>query len=160
MKELLEKTLLKDTIEFNGSISELKEQIRLKKNRKFDLEWISETKFKFLSKFSLGTMMVSGFPNAVDGIKGYGFISKLDNGKTRIELSTTVRVELYFTVSIFILIFIIAFFAEENIPYWVYLLLPFSVLWFWLIFRLQEKKLFGKMKNYIKTELKTHKKML
>ena len=42
MKNLIKKTLLTESIEFNGSVSELKEYIRFKNERKFKLDWISD----------------------------------------------------------------------------------------------------------------------
>ena len=154
MKEIIEKVLLKESIEFNGSISELKEQIRFKKERKFNLDWISENEFKALSKFSLGTLIIDGFPGAADGIKVYGKLTELNNGKTKIELGTKLRIELYIVSIIPILAITVAFLTGKEIPLWSILLFPFIVLWFWFIYRSQEKSLFGKIKKYISTELK------
>jgi hypothetical protein len=154
MKEIIEKILLKESIEFNGSISELKEQIRFKKERKFSLDWFSENEFKALSKFSLGTLIIDGFPGATDGIKAYGKLTELTNGKTKIELRTKLRIELYFVSIIPILAITVVFLTGKEIPLWSIFLFPFIVLWFWFIYRLQEKLLFGKIKKYISTELK------
>ena len=90
---MIDQILLKDSIEFKGTISELKEKIRLKRERKFELEWIDQNEFKFLSKFSLGTLIVDGFTGATEGIKGYGKLSETPNGNTRIELKTKIRIE-------------------------------------------------------------------
>ena len=146
---MLDQILLKDSIEFNGTISELKEKMRLKKESEFKLEWIDQNEFKFISNFSLGTLIVSGFPRATDGIKGYGKLNETGNGNTRIELNTKVRIELYFALFVFIFIFFCGYMAGENFPVWIYLLLPISLLWFWFIFRMQEKKLFEQFKKYI-----------
>lgn len=146
---MIDQILLKDSCEFNGTISELKEKIRLKREREFDLEWIDQNEFKFSSNFSLGTLIVDGFSEATDGIKGYGKISETGNGNTRIELNTKMRIELYFALFVFVFIFFCGYMAGENFPVWIYLLLPVSLLWFWFIFRVQEKLLFKKFKNYI-----------
>lgn len=146
---MIDQILLKDSIEFNGTISELKEKIRLKREREFELEWIDQNDFKFLSKFSLGTLIVDGFPGATDGIKGYGKLSETGNGNTRIELKTKMRIELYFALFVFVFIFFCGYMAGENFSIWIYLLLPVSLLWFWFIFRMQEKKLFEQFKKYI-----------
>jgi len=147
---LIDKILLKDSIDFNGTIPELKEKIRQNREGEFELEWIDQYDFKFLSHFSLGTLIVNGFPGATDGIKGYGNLSETGNGNTRIKLKTKLRIELYFALFVFVFIFFCGFMADENFPIWIYFLLPISLLWFWFIFRIQEKRLFEKFKNYIK----------
>ncbi|WP_452219893.1 hypothetical protein [Lacinutrix salivirga] len=146
---MIDQILLKDSIEFNGTISELKEKIRFKREREFKLEWIDQNNIKFLSNISLGTLIVDGFHGATDGIKGYGKLSETGNGNTRIELKTKMRIELYFALFVFVFIFFCGYMAGENFPIWIYLLLPISILWFWFIFRMQEKRLFEKFKNYI-----------
>ncbi len=79
MEEIIDKLLLKDKIEFNGSVDELNQRINQRKGRKFNVEWISDNEFKFLSKWSIGTLMVDG-AGMVDGIKGYAKIH-LNEGK-------------------------------------------------------------------------------
>lgn len=111
---MIDQILLKDSIEFNGTISELKEKIRLKREREFKLEWIDQNDFKFLSKFSLGTLIVDGFPGATDGIKGYGKLSETENGNTRIELKTKMRIELYFTSFVFVFIFFLLLYGWRK----------------------------------------------
>lgn len=147
---MIDKIPLKDSIDFNGTIPELKEKIRLNREGGFELEWIDQNDFKFLSHFSLGTLIVNGLPGATDGIKGYGNLSENGKGNTRIELKTKLRIELYFALIVFAFIFFCGYMAGENFPIWIYLLLPISLLWFWFIFRIQEKRLFEKFKNYIK----------
>lgn len=156
MKNIIEQVILKESIEFNGSIYELKEQIRFKEERKFYLEWISDKEFKALSKISVGTILVNGLPGKIDGIKAYVKLTQLNNGKTRVTLSTKVRIELYFFASIPILAITVGFLTDNEIPLWLFLIIPFIVLWFWFVYRVQEKSLFGKIKNYISMDLKTH----
>jgi len=146
---LIDQILLKDSIEFIGTISELKEKISLNRELEFELKWIDRNDFKFLSNFSLGTLIVDGVPSATDGIKGYGKLIETGNGSIRIELKTKLRIELYFTLFVFIFIFFCGYMAEGNFPFWIYLLLPVSLVWFWFVFRLQEKRLFEKFKKYI-----------
>lgn len=66
--KLFNKIILKDSIEIDGTMLDLKERRRIKSNRDFRLEWNDETNFKFVSNFSPGTLLVNkGFP--VEGIK-------------------------------------------------------------------------------------------
>ena len=155
MKELIEKTLLKESIEFKGSISELKEQIRFKKERKFKLDWISENEFKFLSKISVGTIMLDYNPGYFDGIKGYAKITELNSGNTKIELTTRLRIEMYFIGILSVILLLIFLFSNQKMPVWILFLSPVMIIWFWIVYRFQEKRLFEKVRKYLKTELKT-----
>ncbi|SNR62431.1 hypothetical protein [Flavobacterium sp. ov086] len=152
MKELTEKTLLRESIEFNGSINELKEKIQITTEKKFKLEWISGNEFTIHSKISLGTFIISSYPEYFDGIKGFGKLIELKNGKTQIDLNTKLRIELYFMGIIPILAIFITFLRGKEIPSWSIFLFPFIILWFWSIYRFQEKILFRKFRNYIKAQ--------
>ena len=151
MKGIIEKTLLKESFEYNGSISELKEQIRFKKERKFNLDWISDNEFKFLSKISVGTIMLNFNPGYFDGIKGHAKLTDLNNGRTKIEL----RLEMYVIGILFVVFLLIFLFSNENLPIWTLFLFPLMIVWFWFVYRFQEKRLFEKVKEYLKVELKT-----
>lgn len=152
MKKLIEKVLLNESIEFNGSIGELKEKIQIETERKFKFEWISENDFKILSKISVGTLIFNSDSEYFEGIKGFGKLTELKNGKTKIDLNTKLRFEIYFIVIVPILAIIISFLNDQKIPLRSIFLLPFIILWFWFIYRFQEKILFRKFRNYIKTE--------
>lgn len=154
MKDLIDKTLLKESIEYNGSISELKEQIRFKKERKFKLEWISNKEFKVISKISIGTIIIDLNPGYFDGIKGYGKLTELNNDKTEVKLTTKLRIEMYFVGILFVIFLLVFFFSDENMPIWTLFLFPVTIIWFWFIYRFQEKLLFEKVRKYIKYELK------
>ena len=150
MEEIIEKILLKDKIEYQGSIEELKKKLNDSKNRKYKVEWISNKEFKFLSNWSLGTMIVNGLPGTVDGIKGYGIIEeKKENNKLEIQLKTKIRIEMYFIIGIFLIFFVVAIFSEEKFPNWIYFLLPIFLIWFWGVYRIQENLLFKKVKQHI-----------
>jgi L-asparagine transporter-like permease len=155
MKDFIEKILLRESFELNSSILELKEQIRSKKERKFNLDWISDNEFKFLSKVSIGTIMLNYNPGYFDGIKGYAVLTELNNGNTKIELSTKLRFEMYFLGILFIVFLLLFLFNKENLPIWTLFLFPVMIIWFWFVYRFQEKRLFEKVKKYLKTELKT-----
>ena len=146
---MIVKILLTDSLEFNGTIHELKEKIRFHRERKFDFEWMDQNDFKFLSKTSVGTIMINYSPGAIDGIKGYGHIKEIKSGKTHIELKSKIRVELYFMVFVFSFIFFCGYMSGEGFPLWVYLLLPICLIWFWFVLRVQEKRLFENFKTYI-----------
>ncbi|PUU69316.1 hypothetical protein DBB36_14215, partial [Flavobacterium sp. WLB] len=118
MKKLIEKILLKESIEFNGSITELKEKIQIVTERKFKFEWISENDFKILSKISVGTFILNSNPGYFEGIRGFGKLTELKNGKTIIDWNTKLRVELYFAGILPTLTFIVSFLSSDKTPLW------------------------------------------
>ncbi len=99
--------------------------------------------------------MLNHNPGYFDGIKGYAVLTELNNGNTKIELSTKLRFEMYFLGILFIVFLPIFLFNKENLPIWTLFLFPVMIIWFWFVYRLQEKRLFEKVKKYLKTELKT-----
>jgi hypothetical protein len=146
---LLDKIILKDSIKFDGKPTELKELIRLKKDREFRLEWIDESTFKFVSNFSIGTLIVNYLP--IEGIKGFAKLSELESGKTNVELTTKIRIELYFFTAISLVLGAVGIFSKEPWPIWAFGLFPLGLIWFWWVYRLQEKGLFKRLKKYINT---------
>lgn len=151
MDEIFENLLLKRIIEYNGSVDELKEKIRFKREKKFNFEWISNNEFKFSSKLSIGTIILDFNPKYFDGIKGYGELINLNNEKSKIVLKTKMRIELYIFAILSLLFPFIYVFSDEILPIWILFVLPFTLVWFWFVYRFQEKILFDKVENYIKT---------
>ena len=121
-------------------MTELKEKIRFKKDRGFRLEWIDHSNFKFVSNFSLGTLRVNYIP--IEGIKGFAKLTEMKDGQTKVEMTTKVRVELYFFSVVFAIIIAAGLLAEKPWPLWVFALFPLGLLWFWWVYRIQEKGLF------------------
>lgn len=153
MNDLIEKTLLKESIVFNGSISELKDKIRLEKERNFKLKWITNNQFKFTSNISLGTLTINYDSKYFDGINGYAKFTELSNGTTKIDLKTKLRIELYIFTIIPLLAFLVSFLTDEEIPLISIGMFPLIIFWFWFVFRVQEKLLFKKVKNYILSKI-------
>jgi len=145
LKGLIENTLLKDNITITQSVDELKSKINA--SGRYDVQWISDTEFKFLSKISIGTMMVDGMIVTGDGIKGYGRFQEKENGKVLIELTTKVRPEMYMIIGVFFIILFFPLFIDENFPLWIFLTFPVFIVWFWWVYRFQEKRLFKKLKE-------------
>lgn len=156
MNKLLEPILLKEEFLFNGTIDKLNEKIRLHNNKKFKTEWLEYNKFKFFSKWSIGTLYVRGFPSAVDGIGGFAELKRIGENKTHVALKTKVRIELYFFLVVLTIICIVGIATQSDFPIWILLLIPAGLLWFWFVYRVQEKILFKKLRNYIEDGEKTH----
>ena len=142
--EVIDKILLHEVFEYRGSIKELKERINNSKSRKYDVEWISGYEFKFHAKWAVGTF--EGI-----GIFGYATLNENKvNNKVKVTLKTNLRHEIYLCFGIFVLIFSVAFFEGESLPFWVYLLFPITIMWFWWVFRFQENYLFDRVKQHLK----------
>jgi hypothetical protein len=149
MNEFLEPILLKEEFIYNGTVEELNEQIRLNNNKKFRTKWSESNRFEFFAKWSLGTLFFRGFPTAVDGIKGFAELKNIDGNKTQVHLKTKVRFELYFFLIILCIMCIAGLITQPDFPIWLLLLIPFGVIWFWFVYRVQEKMLFKKLREYL-----------
>lgn len=153
LKSILDRTLLTESLIYFGSVNELKEQICLKKKKGFRIEWISNEELKIVSNFSLGTLIVKSHPNYFDGIRAFAKLTELGDGTTRIDLKTKLRAEFYFLIGIPILAILASLLTDEHITFWNILPTPLIVLWFWFVYRLQEKILFRRVKKYILVDL-------
>ncbi|WP_109853421.1 hypothetical protein [Aquimarina sp. AU58] len=147
MDKIVSLIILKSEFEFNGSQEELTEKIN--SNKKINFEWFNDNEFKFLSKFSIGTLMVTGFNQYIDGIMGYAKLTELDSDRTKVELKTKVRIELYIFVGFITLFYIIFSVSGEDFfdlkPWY----LPLILIWFWFVYRVQEKILFYMFKKHL-----------
>lgn len=141
--------VLKDVFFFNGTIEQLEEKLRFQNNQKFRVEWIDYQSFKFLSNFSVGTIMVKFNPGFADGIKGYANLIETESGKTKVSLRTKIRIELYFFLAVMVIAIIAALASEEVFLTRALWLTPFGLLWFWFVYRIQERILFNKLKSYL-----------
>ncbi|WP_318344807.1 hypothetical protein [Flagellimonas baculiformis] len=149
MNGLLKKITLKKEFLFDGSIEELNEKLRIQNNQKFRVKWIDYKSFKFLAKFSIGTLIFRYTPSIIEGIKGYADLDEMETGKVKVTLSTKVRIELYIFLVIIIVGFIAALFVNKNIPIGLSLFTPIVLIWFWFVYRVQEKILFKKVETYL-----------
>ncbi|BFP40581.1 hypothetical protein FGF1_14260 [Flavobacteriaceae bacterium GF1] len=149
MKGVLSRIILKEEFLFDGTVEQLGEKLRFQNNKKFRVEWIDHQSFKFLSNFSLGTLMINNNPGVVEGIKGYARLSETAYGKIKISLTTKVRIELYFFLAAMVIAIIAVLGSKDNFPIWMIWLTPLGLLWFWFVYRMQEQILFNKLKNYL-----------
>lgn len=149
MNQVFSWIVLKDEFFFNGTIEQLEEKLRFQNNQNFRVEWIDYQSFKFLSNFSVGTIMVKFNPGFADGIKGYANLIETESGKTKVSLKTKIRIELYFFLAVMVIATIAASASEEVFLTWALWLTPFGLLWFWFVYRIQERILFNKLKSYL-----------
>lgn len=149
MTKFLSPILLKDEFVFNGTIDELNEKIRLNNHKKFRTEWLKYDKFKFFSNLSLGTLQLRGFQGLVEGIKGVADLTEINGNRTKVEMTTKVRIELYFFLTVLLIICTVGFATQTDFPIWLFLFVPLTLLWFWFVNRVQEKILFANLKKYL-----------
>ncbi len=149
MNKLQSRLVLKEEFLFNGTVELLREKLRFQNDKKFRVDWIDHQSFKFLSNFSIGTLMVNYNQGVVEGIKGYAHLSETASGKIKVLLRTKIRIELYFVLAAMVIATIAAFVLKEEFPIWMLWLTPVSLFWLWFVYRMQEQILFNKLKNYL-----------
>ncbi len=142
----MSKFILKAIVEFDGTISEFKEMCKLKKSNDFTIEWYSNYEFDVVSKLSFG--VVSNY--MFSGISLNARIIESSDQKIIISLSTFPRFELFIIGLFSIFFFFYYILSEEYMPFWVLLIMPIALLWFWYIYRSQEKGLLKDFKKYLK----------
>ena len=153
MNKILTKTLLEDSLEFVGTLEELKSKLDQQTGRRYQLEWINENEFKFLASISNGTAMVKGNPDLIDGIKGYATIkgnSSVD--KFEIRMITKIRIELIGLLGFAIVYSLGAIFTLKIIPILLIIVFPISLVFLFKIYRTQEKELFKIVKQHLTNE--------
>jgi len=142
--------LKRESIEFKGTLVELKSKLNQQRSRYFHIEWISENEFKFSAPISNGTAMVKGNPGLIDGIKGYAIIIEdKANGIIQINMSTKLRIGLKLIIAFGILLMIYAFYTFKTIPILLIAIFPFAFVWMYKIYGKQEIELFEKVKQYL-----------
>lgn len=140
-----------ETIEFKGTLVELKIKLNQQRISKFYIEWISESEFKFLAPISDGTAKFKGNAGIIDGIKGYAKITiNRANEIIQIELCTKLRIELKFIAIFGIIWMICSIFSFKLIPILLIAVFPLAFAWMYKVYRKQEIELFENVKHYIR----------
>jgi len=84
-----------------------------------------------------------------EGISGFALIEETDNDKVKVYLKSKVRFELSLITIILGLILSVGIVKNDKSSPWFFLLLPFIFFWFWFVYRIQEKALFGNLKKIL-----------
>ncbi len=148
MKNFFSKMFLKESIEFHGSIKDLKKKLK-EKGKGYNVEWISKKEFKFLAVLSIGTFRSKYVAGAIEGIKGYAVIKGKKDKSIELLLTTRLRIEIYIFFLFFLFASMIAFISEDEFPWWIYLLIPLVVICTWFFYRFQENALFSQFKTHL-----------
>lgn len=148
--------ILSHDIPINCSFEKLNKVISELDQKSFEIHELKKGKFKFLANFSLGTTIINGYSGIIDGIKVYGEILKASDSTSILKISTKIRIELIFICACWIGITLFQLLGNDRIPIWVNLILfPCIILWFWFVFRIQEKLLLNKIEEKLNNTLKS-----
>lgn len=138
----MNKILLSKEVSLSTSPNQLNEIFSKMDSKSFRVKKLTARKYKFLARFSLGTLIFGSTPGIVEGIKVYGEIKSTSDTKTTIEFTTELRIELILICFFWFVVILIQIFGNETFPIWVNLLIfPLFLFWFWFIYRKQENEL-------------------
>lgn len=142
MSGIMNKILLSKEVSLSTSPNQLNEIFSKMDSKSFRVKKLTARKYKFLARFSLGTLIFGSTPGIVEGIKVYGEIKSTSDTKTTIEFTTELRIELILICFFWFVVILIQIFGNETFPIWVNLLIfPLFLFWFWFIYRKQENEL-------------------
>jgi hypothetical protein len=109
-----------------------------------NVERLKDSTYKFKPDISLGTLVIKGSPNAVDGINVIMSIDKLSTNEQIILFTTKIRPEHYLTTVLLLFFSIVSYFERDTDKFLSFTnLLLFGVvmyMWFHLLFRFQEQR--------------------
>ncbi|BDD00591.1 hypothetical protein [Persicobacter psychrovividus] len=155
MNAILNKILLSKEIPVNLSYDELNEVILKIDQKLFRIHELQSGEYKFLSNFSLGTAIVKGNPGMIEGIKIFGEIQKKTNSTSILVVTSKLRIELVFICIFWIGMILFQIFGNDKMSLLINMLMfPVILIWFWFVYRIQEKSLLKKVENKIKNALR------
>ena len=144
--------LIHETISIPMPLDKFEESLSGDPGYGFTIVEISDHEYKLLANFSLGTMIIRGMSNAVDGIKIIMTASSVTGSFTEVKLRSPFRIELIFSVAICAIILVALLTTQPlntyNSMLWLF---PFIPVWFWLVYRVQEYFLMKKIEKYLAT---------
>jgi hypothetical protein len=145
------KLVLKRHFEILVPIHEVETKLKAYSGDDFYIESLPDGRFKALSNVSIGTLILKGMPSAVDGIKTLIILTHIANNRTQVALETKVRIELVFIIIVWVAIVLAHVVGNADFLIWAILgILPVVLVWFWFIYRLQEKALQLKVETFLK----------
>jgi len=154
MNQFLDKILLSNEITIDWPENKLEEVISKLDEKSFRIIKLEKGSYKFVSNSSLGTAIVNGNPERIEGIKVFGEIRKESDSTAILRLTTKFRIETVFTCIFWLGMILFQIFGNQYIPIWVNLILfPVVLVWFWFVYRIQEISLMNKVEIKIKKAL-------
>lgn len=137
--------------ELNNSIESVRNYISRNESGSFSIIKLSATEYIFLANLSLGTLIKNGRPPNVNGIQTKVVLSLLNKNTTVITFTTKLRFELIITFVAWVLFAIFQLTEKPDVPIWIITaFFPGLLIWFFLVYRIQEKILQSKAEAYLR----------
>jgi len=139
--------LLKRQFEVPLDIEILVTSLSSKLDDDFTVRKINEYNFDVIAYSSFGILR-GPFGQVTDGIKVYVNFAPGHEKKTLVTLGTNFRIELYFAIFISLCLGM-AGALNQIFPFWAYFFFPFMILFFWIVYRIQENTLANDVEDYL-----------
>lgn len=98
----------------------------------------------------MGTIFNNVSFGSVNPIKIHAAIIPIENSKVKIVFTTKLRMELIFLAFFCILTMYAYFFGKGTVSMLINLIPIGTIIWFWYIYRLQEKMLLERIEGYLR----------
>lgn len=142
---------LTKAFELKAPIQAVTNHISRSTPRGFSVTRLSNFEFIFLADLSLGTLIKSGKPPAVNGIQTRVVLKPFNKTGTGVTFTTKLRVELIFTLGMWGVFALAQFAGKLPVPLWVTTaFFPGLLLFFFFIYRIQENVLQAKAEAYLR----------
>lgn len=142
---------LNKQFEVRGSAGSIDHYISRNEPKGFSIQKLSNYEYRFLSDLSLGTLIKNGRLSAVNGIQTRGIVTPVNKDKAIVTFNTKLRFELILTACLWVIIALFQIVGKQPIPVWITaILFPAILVFFFLLYRIQENVLQTKAEQYLK----------
>jgi hypothetical protein len=142
---------LNKQFEVRGSAGSVDNYISRNQPSGFTAHKTSNYKYIFLSDLSLGTLLKNGGPPAINGIQTKVIVTPVNKNAAIVVFKTKLRFELIITFCLWIVIALFQLVGKQPIPVWITaILFPGVLVFFFLLYRVQEHVLQSKAEQYLK----------
>ena len=108
-------------------------------NKHFDIQKLTATEYKVIAHYSMGIGKMGA--KWAEGINVILTLKALSDTTTKVEITSTLRIELVFFSIISALAIFFMVNSSEKQSIWSIVFFPVALIWFWLVYRFQEKRL-------------------
>lgn len=116
----------------------------------FTIEEMNYGNCKIVSDFSIGTATINKYKSIP--ISTELSLFSINSNSVKVSLKTEPRIEIFMALIIWVVLIFVQLISDENIPWWVTLILfPTILLFFNQVYRYQEKSLHQKVENHLKS---------
>ncbi|MDB5090559.1 MAG: hypothetical protein JWR09_4553 [Mucilaginibacter sp.] len=142
---------LNKQFEVRGSAGSIDNYISRTQPTGFTAHKTSNYNYIFLSDLSLGTLLKNGRPPAINGIQTKVIVTPVNKNAAVVTFKTKLRFELILTFCLWIIITLFQLAGKQPIPVWITaVLFPGILIFFFLLYRIQEHVLQSKVEQYLK----------